>query len=115
MDLINELLLEQMLQAEIDCIISDANDVSDARLKKALCYYKFLSNNIESLASLEGKSKVLYAKYYWYTQYKKRYFEVFGYDAGIEQEAYKVLEEIESKLEDGVNWSVIQQIEEDCN
>ncbi|HDR7659991.1 TPA: hypothetical protein QCX68_005590, partial [Bacillus wiedmannii] len=44
--------------------------------------------------------------------YKKRYFEVYGYDAGIEQEGFKLLEELENELEDGIDWVIIQDIEE---
>lgn len=87
-------------------------DINDEILKKVLVYYDFLSSNIENLASKENKSKIMYSKYYWYTKYKQRYFEVVGYDAGIEQEGFKLLEEIENELEEGVDWSIIQEIEE---
>lgn len=88
------------------------NDVNDEELKKNLFYYNFLNNNIEKLALKEDKNKISYSKYYWYIEYKRRYFELFGYDAGIEQEGFKLLEEIENELEDRVDWSRIQKIEE---
>ena len=37
-----------------------------------------------------------------------------GYDTGLEQQAFKLLEEIDQQLEAGVNWSIIEQIGKDC-
>ncbi|MCX2824523.1 hypothetical protein COM13_22475 [Bacillus pseudomycoides] len=71
------------------------------------------SNTAMNLIAKEDKHKIMYSTYYWYTKYKKRYFEVHGYEAGIEQEGTRLLEELENELEDGVDWRVIQEIEED--
>lgn len=110
MEIINELELEKMIKLEKYYTVN-TTDITDETLKKALVYYDFLSNNIENLALKEDKSKMMYSKYYWYTKYKQRYFEVLGYDAGIEQEGFKLLEEIENELEEGVDWSIIQESE----
>lgn len=112
MKIINEIELEKMIKLEKD-YSRNITDINDEKLKKAVVYYDFLSNNIENLVLKEDKSRILYSKYYWYTKYKQRYFEVVGYDAGIEQEGFKLLEEIENELEDGVDWSIIQEIEGD--
>ena len=111
MRIINEIELEEMIKLEKDYSIK-FTDISDEELKKYLTYYDFISNNIENLISKEDKRSIIYSKYYWYTKYKQRYFEVAGYDAGIEQEGFKLLQEIENELEDGVDWSIIQEIEE---
>lgn len=111
MNIIKELELEKMIVLSKYYTVR-AIDINDETLKKVLVYYDFISNNIEDLMLKEDKSKIMYSKYYWYTKYKQRYFEVVGYDAGIEQEGFKLLEEIENELEDGVDWSIIQEIEE---
>ena len=36
---------------------------------------------------------VLYSKYYWLMRYVKKYNEVNGYDAGMEQQQFKLIEE----------------------
>lgn len=110
MKIINEIELEKMIKLEKDYSMNIA-DISDEELKKYLAYYDFIRNN-ENLVLKEDKSSIMYSKYYWYTKYKQRYFEVVGYDAGIEQEGFKLLEEIENELEDGVDWDIIQGIEE---
>lgn len=111
MEIINELELEKMIVLTKYHTIGTI-DITDEILKKVLVYYDFLCNNIENLMSKEDKSKIMYSKYYWYTKYKQRYFEVIGYDAGIEQEGFKLLEEIDNELEDGADWGIIQEIEE---
>ncbi|MDS0527713.1 hypothetical protein NNC19_18650 [Clostridium sp. SHJSY1] len=70
------------------------------------------NNNTEKLESIETKDNIYYSKYYWYIKYKERYFQVFGYGAGIDQEEFKLIEEIENELEGGVDWDIIQVIEE---
>lgn len=55
---------------------------------------------------------VLYSKYYWLTRYVKKYNEVNGYDAGIEQQQFKLIEELEQRLGD-VDWDLLQRIDED--
>ena len=110
MEIINEIELEKMIELERD-YKNMRDDISDDILRKFLGYYDFL-NNIINLVSKEDKKKIMYNKYYWYTKYKKRYFDVYGYDAGIEQDGFKLLEELENELEEGVEWSIIQEIEE---
>ncbi|PEJ35493.1 hypothetical protein [Bacillus pseudomycoides] len=112
MEIIKELELTKLIQR--DKIEKVASKIfSDERLKEFWSYYDFLSNTAMNLSAKEDKHKIMYSTYYWYTKYKKRYFEVHGYEAGIEQEGTRLLEELENELEDGVVWRVIQEIEED--
>lgn len=112
MKIINEFELEKMIKLEKDYKMN-ITDVNDSELKKYLVYYDFINNNIKTLELKEDKNSILYSKYYWYTKYKQRYFDVVGYDAGIEQEGFKLLEEIENELDDGVDWGIIQKIEDE--
>ncbi|WP_231559661.1 hypothetical protein [Bacillus sp. UNC322MFChir4.1] len=112
MEIMNEFELKKLIELDKETkVISKIT--SDEMLKGFCDYYDFLSRNVANLMAKETKHKIMYSKYYWYTKYKKRYFEVYGYDAGIEQEEFKLLEELENELEDGVDWSIIQEIEED--
>lgn len=54
---------------------------------------------------------ILYSKYYWCTQYKNRFNELYGKDVGIDQQQYKIIEEMMQRIND-VDWSFIQMIEE---
>ena len=54
---------------------------------------------------------ILYNKYYWLTQYMKKYSEINGYDAGIEQQKFKLIEELDQRLEN-VDWDLLQKIDD---
>ena len=60
----------------------------------------------------ESLEVVLYSKYYWFTQYMKKYNETQGYDAGIEQQQFKLIEELDQRLEN-VDWELLHRIDED--
>lgn len=55
---------------------------------------------------------VLYSKYYWLTRFVKKYNEIHGYDAGIEQQQFKLIEELDQRLGD-VDWDLLQRIDDD--
>lgn len=55
---------------------------------------------------------ILYSKYYWLMRYVKKYKEVNGYDAGMEQQQFKLIEELEQRLGD-VDWDLLQRIDDD--
>lgn len=54
---------------------------------------------------------ILYSKYYWCTQYKNRFNELYGKDVGIDQQQYKIIEEMNQRIND-IDWEMIQMIEE---
>ncbi|CAM4456855.1 MAG: hypothetical protein E7L01_00345 [Paenibacillus macerans] len=103
-------------EEEIKKYISDEelqnfyNDsINDAHLNELLAYYSYLKNNVSAIPL--DKQSIYYSIYYWYVQFKERYFQVYGHDSGIEQEGFKLLEELDYQLEDGVNWGLIEKIE----
>lgn len=81
----------------------------DTRLNEFLAYYSFFKNNAGSV--LLDKQSTYYSMYFWYVQFKERYFEVHGHNEGIEQEGFKLLEEIDNQLEEGIDWGLIEKIE----
>lgn len=84
-------------------------NIDDARLNEFLAYYSFLKNSAGSI--LLDKQSTYYSMYFWFVQFKERYFEVYGHDEGVEQEGFKLLEEIDSQLEEGIDWGLIEKIE----
>lgn len=84
-------------------------NIDDTRLNELLAYYTFFKSNAGSV-SLD-KQSTYYSMYFWFVQFKERYFEVYGHDEGIEQEAFKLLKEIDYQLEEGVDWGLIEKIE----
>ena len=68
----------------------------------------------DEVIALTGKplEAVLYSKYYWLKRYVKKYNEVNGYDAGMEQQQFKLIEELEQRLGGG-EWDLLQRIDDD--
>lgn len=84
-------------------------NIDDNRLNELFSRYSFLKINV-NLISLD-KPSIYYSIYFWFVQFKKRYFTLMGQDEGIEQEGFKLLEEIDTELEEGIDWVVIEEIE----
>ena len=82
-------LMEKM---EYNCIFYD----KDEQLNFMFNCYRFLE--MQALASHETLETILYSKYYWYDKYKNRYQKLYGKDAGVEQQQFMLLEEIEDKI-----------------
>jgi len=112
----------QILDATIiDKIIRDLNfsdleneNISDKELQTYLKYihlFKFIettSNEINIEFTMED---LLYSQYYWFIKYKNRYFELYERDEGLEQEAFKMLEDIDLQMQTGIDWSIIESID----
>lgn len=60
----------------------------------------------------ECMESVLYSKYYWCTKYKNKFDQSFGRDVGLDQQQYRIIEEINRRI-NSVDWKLIQMIEED--
>lgn len=65
------------------------------------------------ITALTGESLevILYSKYFWLTQYMKKYNAINGYDAGIEQQRFELIEELDQRLEN-VDWDLLQKIDD---
>lgn len=101
---------------DIQTIISEdqlknykVDDINDLEMNRILSHYLFLKDNIHEITF--DKESIYYSIYFWYQKFKARYFELFGPDVGIEQESYKILEEMNNELKDGVDWRIIENIE----
>lgn len=78
-------------------------------------YYTYIDNDENEIMMNEkvDLEAILYSKYYWYTKFMNSYLLHYGEDAGIQQGQFKILEEIDSRLEEGVRWEEIKEIEEE--
>jgi len=57
----------------------------------------------------------MYSYYYWFVAFKGEYIKKYGKNEGLEQQAFKVLEAIDVELANGVDWSIIEQIDSELN
>ena len=64
------------------------NQYKDVDLNIFLNYWMFFEEKEAMIQELTNASLevILYSKYYWCSRYKERYMEVYGIDAGIEQQ-----------------------------
>lgn len=67
----------------------------------------FLSNRYDIDAD-----DLLYAEYYWFTKFKNEYKKKYDNDEGIEQQQFKLLEEMDQRLVNGIDWDKIKYIED---
>ena len=86
---------------------------SDKQLNIWFNYWYFWDEKEKEITERLGVSLevVLYSKYYWCTQFKNRFNELYGIDVAIDQQQYKIIEEMDRRIND-VNWGFIQMIEE---
>lgn len=112
----------EIIKSKIEEIIAKTGYVckekySDGQMNTLLSYWIFFDEKEKEIKDLLGVSleTILYSKYYWCTKFKKRYNMLYGKDVGIDQQQYKIIEEMTQRIND-VNWSLIQMIEgESCN
>lgn len=109
MNLIKENLDD--LISKINFVIS--NDLKTKDLNEAVSFLRLFDEREKEVMDIlsVGLDSILYSKYYWCTKYKVLYSNLYGQDVGVEQQQYKVIEEIEQNLEEGVDWNIIQNIE----
>ncbi|HEY2511605.1 MAG TPA: hypothetical protein VGI39_12140 [Polyangiaceae bacterium] len=89
-----------------DCVI----DATDPGYGRPLRYYVLFSDEASLKASgLEALSveAIFCNRYYWFRSFAKSYERAHGRDAGLEQQAFKLLESAPST----VDWSVVEAID----
>ena len=93
---------------------SEAEKIEDPLLSKYLKYVHVLGQ-LETKAfkenSLSEISNLFYSRYYWFNQFKERYFTVFGHDEGLEQQSFKMLSDYNERYSEKMDWGIIEQID----
>jgi len=89
------------------------SECSDKQADLLFNYWYFFEKNERDIQKLANTSLeiVLYSKYYWCTRYKQRFNALYGTNAGLDQQQFKIIEEISQRTAN-VNWALIQRIEE---
>lgn len=84
----------------------------DSCLNSAYNNWNFLDTYEEVLKSEKNISleTILYSKYYWFLSLADRFYELYGSDAGIEQQKFKLIEEMDQRL-DGVDWKLVEKLD----
>ncbi len=103
---IEESLFDEIIEKSVFENINEdilANPSVSESLKKylALTQYPERFINIEPL-------DLFYNRYYWYLKFLVSHQKVFGYDAGLEQQEFRILEEGEKYS--GIDWGQIEKI-----
>jgi len=99
---------------KMDFIDQKSNHIQDIELGMSLSLVNFLDLRKQEILNEEKTlniEDVLYSQYYWFCQFKKEYFKKYGKDEGLEQQAFKIIDNMNTDLQNGVNWSIIEQIE----
>lgn len=81
----------------------------DNQLNCLYNYWNFLENYEEELKVTKNTSleTILYSKYFWFSRLTDRFHEIYGFDAGIEQQQFMILEEMEQRL-DTIDWNFVE-------
>ena len=109
MNIIND----EIEQLKNKCRYEDEDNYPEKDLNSVFNNWIFLDKFEKELSEDMSFSldEILYSKYYWCTQFKNKYNELYGADAGIDQQQFKIIEYMAECLED-VDWDFIKNIEE---
>lgn len=90
-------------------------EYEDKELNNFFNYLILFEQKEKMIQSLTNESieTILYSKYYWSLRYKERYMELYGPEASVEQQQYKILEELDQRINGDIDWNIIKLIEED--
>lgn len=89
-------------------------EFSDESLRSSLNNWSLFDQKEKELLNLPNISleDILYSKYYWFTQFMNRFHKIYGSNAGIDQQQFKLLEEISNRLE-AVDYKLLEDIDKD--
>lgn len=105
---IERIVKEQKFEIDDSHII----EIHEQELKRSLYNYLFLKQYIDVLHNqyFFTFEELLYSQYYWFLHFKKKYGARFGSDAGMEQQAFQLLESLTGEMEE-IDWGLIEEIE----
>ena len=89
-------------------------EFDDADFGSAFVYYLFFSRHpsVNSFLGIDLNDEArFYNAYYWFRRFVKLYMAKLGYDAGLEQQAFKMLEGADFDL----NFEVIDLLDKKAN
>ncbi len=106
-------------QAELDGLFAqlgwnDLHTYDDSTLNQALNNSMLLELEEDSLIHRYGWTleRVLYSRYYWYTQFLVLYEKTYGKNGSMEQAQFKIIERIDA-TDEGVDAALLEHIEQE--
>ena len=113
MELLSAKKLESLIKS-LNYKDIEAERIKDQSLRKLLMYVHVLGY-LETKAINEKEysniQNLFYSRYYWFCQFKERYFELYGHDEGLEQQSFKMISDYSQRFPDKIDWNIIEQIE----
>lgn len=114
MHLINREDIEKMMEI-LHPVLDEITriHIDDEGLSKLLKQYWFLQQFAQDIVEKFTFScnVVLYSQYYWFVNFKNQYFSKVGYDGGMDQQGFLLIEKISNELDGDVDWALIEEIE----
>lgn len=103
--------LYKNLNPQLD--MSNIIRIEDEALARLLNHFLFLQQYAENIiANLSYTyEEILYSQYYWFVQFKNQYFAKEGYDAGMDQQAFLLIENLCNELDGNVDWELLEAID----
>lgn len=78
-------------------------------LFNSFCVFEEKENEIIKAAEL-SLSEILYSKYYWFSMLKACMNKLYGEDAGLAQQQFKIIDEITQRA-GAADWRLLEKIE----
>ena len=87
-------------------------EFKDELMRTSLDYYSLFDQKENELLKISDITleDILYSKYYWFAIFAKRFHEIYGANAGVDQQQFKILEEISNRL-DTVDYQILENID----
>jgi hypothetical protein len=83
---------EQSIDLVVRSHQSEYDGLDDPRYGQALRYYAAFTHNPSAIDPELSPLSIFYNRYYWFQKFKSLYTQYHGYSAGLEQQAFKILE-----------------------
>lgn len=109
MEIIRDNSIEEMME-EMNYAYEE-DRYSDKQLNTFYNYYIFFRKYEDKIIGVKRipLEIILYSKYYWFSRLVDRCHELYGSDAGIDQQQFQMLEEIDQRIED-VDWDFVEKL-----
>jgi hypothetical protein len=87
--------------------------VEQEGLSKILRNYVFLKQNARDIHEyfFITHEEIIYSQYYWFVLFKNQYISRVGYDEGLDQQVFLLIENLYNELNGNVDWELIEDIE----
>ena len=108
-ELIGQSTLKEVFDSVSKESLIDLSKSNDEQLRLYLTNFVIFEKFSDKLLNYSPITK-FYNKYYWFQKYVNRNHKLNGFDAGLEQQSFKLLDEAEHIK--GIDWQVIKEISE---